>query len=149
MTVTTASFRTLFTEFASAARYPDPTISAYLALAPKFVNVDRWAELADFGVSLWIAHMLVLSAPNQAAAARGKTPGQRVGVINSKSIDGASVSYDTTVATLKDAGHWNMSTYGLQFKQYSQMMGAGPLQIGAGGEPVGPGYFQGVNLPPG
>jgi hypothetical protein len=40
-----------------------------------------------------------------------------------------SVSYDTAAVTLTDAGHWNATTYGIQFWQLQQMAGAGGILV--------------------
>ena len=74
----------------------------------------------------------------------GRSPGGRVGVLSSKGADGISASYDVGTSTEKDAGHWNLTTYGTRFIRLSRMFGAGPLQVGpslgdsAGGAWPGP-----------
>lgn len=131
MAVTPTSFRALFSEFASKIDYPDEALLPWITIGVNFVNADRWGTLTDFGVSLWAAHSFVLSRDAARAAAVGKTPGKAAGILNSKSLDGASMSYDTTTASEVDAGSWNLTTYGQQFFKYSRMMGAGPVQISA------------------
>lgn len=149
MTVTLVSFRAQFPEFASTADYPDTSLTPWLAVAVKFVNAARWGTLSDFGVSLWLAHNLVVNRANVRAAAAGKAPGGSSGVVSSKSVDSASISFDTVVAAEKDAGWWNLSNYGKQFYRYSQMMGAGPLEVDAppAGASMGVSAWQGVMLP--
>lgn len=131
MTVTTASFRTTFPAFASAAVYPDPMVTFWLDVATKQVNAERWAELTDLGIQLYAAHMLMLEARQTAAASKGQS-GAQVGLLTSKSADGVSGSYDVATTTEKDAGHWNSTTYGTRYYRYAKMMGAGPVQVGGG-----------------
>ena len=63
------------------------------------------------------------------AASAGGIPGSSSGVQSSKSVDGVSVSYDTTVATVEGAGNLNLTTYGTRFAELRDMFGAGGLQL--------------------
>jgi hypothetical protein len=51
------------------------------------------------------------------------------GPVASKSIDKVSVSYDTAAAAMKDAGDFNLTTYGVRYLRIAKMMGAGGLQL--------------------
>jgi hypothetical protein len=129
MTVTPASLRALYPEFTDPP-YADATINAWLVFAVQFVDPGRWGNLADLGVTLWTCHNIALLPLNTKDTAFGKTPGQRVGVLTSKSIDGVSVSYDVSKTLEDNAGFFNLTTYGMQFIRFARMMGAGPVQIG-------------------
>lgn len=133
MAVTPSSFRQQFTAFASSSVYPDGMINAWLAIGVQFVNADRWGELTDFGVSLWLAHNLVIQKRMNDQAAAGMTPGSNPGIVVSKTVDGASISYDVSAVTEQGAGHWNSTSFGTQFYRYMRMFGAGGIQIGAPG----------------
>lgn len=130
MAVTPASLRALFPEFTDTSKYPDAMINAWLVYAVQFVDPGRWGALADLGVTLWTCHTVALLGQNVQDAAFGKAPGQRLGVLTSKSIDGVSVSYDVSKSLEDNAGYFNLTTYGTQFIRYARMMGAGPVQIG-------------------
>lgn len=129
MAVTPVSFRESFPEFASLTLYPPQMVQFWLDVAVQFVNEARWATLTDLGVSLFAAHQITLQAKAQKSAAFGQTPGQNTGILTSKSIDGVSASYDVSTATLQDAGHWNLSTYGVRYLQMARMMGMGPISV--------------------
>ena len=124
-----ATFRQHFPEFADAARYPDAQVQFWAGIGERMLNADRWAELLDHGLELFTAHHLVLAQQNQQAAATGAAPGASTGAIAGKTIDKVGVTYDTASAALEGAGHWNLTTYGTQYLQLSQMMGAGGLQL--------------------
>ena len=51
------------------------------------------------------------------------------GIVSSKSVDGASVSFDTSTGAEQGAGFWNQTAYGREYWQLIQMMGAGGVQI--------------------
>lgn len=126
----TAGFRLDFPAFLDAAMYPDTQVRFYLSLACRFINAQRWpADLIDYSTGLFVAHHLVIAG--QAGANGSAQPGA-VGVASSKSVDRVAVSYDTQIATDPKAGHWNLSVYGLQYRELVKMIGAGPVQLPSG-----------------
>lgn len=138
MTVTPTTLRALFPEFSNTTTYPDATINAWIPIATQFVGPDRWGDLTDFGITLWICHYITLGAKAAKTAATGGTPGTAVGVVNNKSVDKVSIGYDVTVATEAGAGFWNQTTYGTRYWHYVQMFGAGPVQCNTPGfDPTG------------
>lgn len=90
----------------------------------------------DVGAELFVAHNCALRKYAQNTAAAGGVPGLQKGVISSESADGGSVSYDTSAGIVEGEAHWNLTFYGVQFIYMVRMVGAGPMQIGAG-----PGLF--------
>lgn len=133
MTVTASSFRGDFPEFTSTTVYPDTQINFWLGLSAKLLNADRWGDVLDYGSELFVAHNLVLGMLDQRASASGAIPGAVAsGIVSAKSVDKVSVSYDTATAAELDAGHWNLTTYGTRYIRLARLMGAGPLQVGAG-----------------
>lgn len=121
-----ATFREHFPEFSAT---PDGRVSFWLGIAPKLLNAERWDELLDHGIELFVAHHLAIDNANQRAAQNGGGVGQNSGPVASKTVDKVSVSYDTGAATLEGAGHWNLTTYGTQFYALFRMMGAGGIQL--------------------
>lgn len=142
MTVTIASFRAAFPAFASDTDYPDAMVTLWLTTATAQVNEGRWADLTDLGIMLYTAHELAVERRAAAGASSG-APGSSVGILSSKSADGVSASYDVSTATEKDAGHWNLTTYGTRYYRYLKMMGAGPLQVNGAPSGDGPGAWPG------
>lgn len=143
MTVTSASFRATFPEFANPTRYPNAMLDFWLAFATRMVNADRWAEMTDMGVSLVLAHNVSLAAQADRQATYGKVPGGTQGVLTSKSVDGVSAGYDVSMASEEGAGNWNLTTYGARFYRLSQMMGMGPVQLGYDEAGIRPGAWAG------
>ena len=135
MTVTNASFRADFPEFASTVTYPDGTVNFWMNIAAKMTNLDRWADMADMGQELFIAHHITLQARAQKEAANGAIPGAGSGPVSSKSVDRVSVAYDTAIAAEADGGNYNLTTYGSRYLHFARLFGAGPIYVGIGSLP--------------
>jgi hypothetical protein len=132
MTVTAASFRTAFPAFANTATYPDAQIDFWIALALLMHNAERWGNLLDYGVMYFVAHNLTLEFNANRAATLGQNPGPVLGAVTSGSVDGSSYSRDPGQAMDPNNGHWNLSVYGLRWKEMQRLVGAGPVQVGVG-----------------
>lgn len=137
--LTPAQLRTDFPEFASTVVYPTSQVTFWITLAYKLLNAQRWGNVLDQGVELFVAHNLAIEARAQADAAKGGIPGQQVGPVSSKSVDKVSMGYDTGSGIEPGAGHWNLTIYGTRFVRLMRMFGAGPVQVGIGAVPVGSG----------
>ena len=131
--VTPVEFITNFPEFGNNAVYPLAQIQFWLNAAYQQVRAQVWQDQTDLGAQLFTAHYLVLAAQAAKAALTGGVPGQNTGAVNNRSVDKVSVGYDTANASVKDAGNWNLTTYGTRFKYFVNMFGAGGIQIGACG----------------
>lgn len=123
-----ATFREDLPEFADVATFPGSLISFWADIAEKMV-ADRWGTLREKAVELYVAHNVVLSAGSRKTAAAGGMPGGSGGIASSKTVGSVSVSYDTTSAMLKDAGHWNQTSYGRQYVALGRLIGAGCVQL--------------------
>jgi hypothetical protein len=131
VSITTTSFRQQFPGYANTATFPDPMVQVWIDLSAQFVSLDRWGtELVDYGRSLWAAHHLTIQGADAATTALGGAAGGGGGVLSSKSGGGLSASYDVGSVMEQGAGFWNQTVHGREFYRLSQMMGAGPLQIG-------------------
>lgn len=126
-----SQFRADFGEFKDSARYSDGVVQRWLTVAQQMFDPTRWGDTLILGIELYVAHQLVLSANAAEDAARGSSPGQSSGVLSSESVDKVSASYDVSAGTYKDAGWYNLTTYGVQLWSLIQMFGAGPVHIGA------------------
>lgn len=131
MTMTAAQLRKDYSEFQNPTLYPDPIINEWIAFATLMItpSAQRWGSIFDNGVELFTAHYLVLGRRDAAAAAVGGMPGEVKGPANSKSVDKVSVGYDTQAVIELEAGHWNLTTYGLRFIRMSRMIGTGGIQV--------------------
>ena len=119
-----AVFRIHFPEFANETVYPDSAIGFWSDFAEKILDSTRWGQFRAMGLELYTAHMLSINAGNQSG-----NPGQRVGVIASKSVGDISVSMDISAVTVQNGGHWNISNYGTRFKQIANLVGMGAVQL--------------------
>ena len=121
-----ADFRARFPHFADAVKWPDASIDFYVTLAAKSLPPERWLDLLPEGTALFVAHNLALDA-----MAAGKIPGRlsNAGIVASKSVGPAAISYDNHLFMLQNAGHWGMTIFGIRFLQLARMVGAGGYQL--------------------
>ena len=124
-----ATFRADFPEFSSSVTYPDAQVNLWLGHAARLLPSDRWEDSLDLGTELFTAHYLALGRRDQMTANVGGVPGTVTGPQASKSVDKVSSSANTGAVILDNAGHWNMTTYGIRFLQLARMIGAGGVQI--------------------
>ena len=118
-------FRINFPEFADKTKYPDSMIDFQASFAAEFLNADRWGDRLIFGAYLYVAHNLVLQAQNVANSISGGIPGTGIGLASSQSVGPISESVDTQSTTIRDAGYWNLTSYGVQFYQIARIVGMG------------------------
>jgi hypothetical protein len=126
-----AQFRTDFPEFADVVAYPDSSVDFWIRLATKLLRPSRWADVLDEGIELFVAHNLALQRAASSGGSSG-VPGMNSGVVASKTVDKLSITYDSSVGIVPNAGHWNLTTYGTRFLWLMNMAGMGPTQLGAG-----------------
>lgn len=129
MTFDVAAFRKAFPEFNDTELYPTPMVDFWVDFISQQVVECVWKRSWNMGVSLYLAHELTLARQNSKAAAVGGTPGQQGGVATSKTVGSVSVQYDAQSMSEKDAGYWNLTTYGKQFIRLVRIFGAGCVQL--------------------
>lgn len=133
--ITESSFREDMPMFADANDFPSSQFNFYLKLGQKLLPVSRWGDpndpesLIDYGLTLFVAHYLTLYKRGMDAANIGGDAGKVIGNETSKSVDSVSKSMDVSGVLITDAGHWNMTTFGIQFYQLVLMVGAGGIQL--------------------
>lgn len=124
-----STFRQNMPMFADVDLYPSAQFNFYLKLGVKLLPESRWDDLLDDGIAFYVAHYLALYARDMAVVDVGGIGGKVVGNETSKSIDSVSKSMDVSSVLNADAGHWNQTTYGIQFYQLMMMVGAGGIQL--------------------
>lgn len=136
-----ASFRTSFPLFVNSAVYTDAQVQMYITFAQNMLRPERWGNLLQMGIFLFVAHMLALDRIS--SGGKSGIPGTVVGLLSSGSVDKVSYSRDVSSVLEENAGHWNTTTYGLRFIRIARMMGAGPIQVGPFGSSFGgtAGYY--------
>ena len=122
-----ATFRAVFPEFVDAAKYPDVQVKYYLDFAVQSLRPEAWRNLLERGTGLFVAHYLAMSAVSRA----GTVPGRgQLGIVASKSVGPASISYDNSaISAQADAGHWALTSYGLMYWELMRMVGTGGWQL--------------------
>ena len=125
--VDVATFRAVFPEFGDAAKYPDAQVQYYLDFAVQSLRPEAWRNLRERGTGLFVAHYLAMSAISRA----GTVPGRgQLGIVASKSVGPASISYDNSaISAQADAGHWALTSYGLMYWELMRMVGTGGWQL--------------------
>ncbi len=93
------------------------------------IDVCIWKQSWNVGVSLYLAHELTLMGQNGKTAKVGGTPGLQGGVATSKTVGSVTVQYDAQTMSEKDAGYWNLTSYGKQFIRLVRVFGAGCRQL--------------------
>lgn len=127
--VTTATaFRLMYPAFADSIEYTDVQIGFWIQLASNLLDPIRWGDLLILGASLLTAHNLTLSKRDQLAVVNGGAPGGS-GIPSGKTVGRVAVVLDTQDTSVKDAGPFNLTTYGTQFIYYAKLVGAGGVQV--------------------
>jgi hypothetical protein len=132
MTFDVGLFRSQFPEFQDTVTYPDQMIDVWAGLASAQVNSCRWGTQYTLGVSLYVAHELVMARRNVKASAAGGAPGTFGGVAINKTVGSVTAQYDPISTSEKDAGYWNLTNYGKQFIRLARIFGAWCVQLGGG-----------------
>lgn len=127
--MTVSQFRELYPAF-STELYPDLAVETRLALGEAFLAETVWKPQAVrlHAVGLYTAHFLAAYG-SSASGGSGKSEGSGMGVVSSKSVDGASISYDTGSTVEQGAGFWNSTPYGRELWQLMRVFGAGAIQL--------------------
>lgn len=120
------TFLATFPEFGNPVEFPQARVNFWIGVATNMINQWRWGTMYTFGLTLLIAHYLVLDSQNQTAFKDNVIPGEVTGITTDTSVDAVSVSYDVGNITLSGAGMFNRTSYGIQFWQLAKWKGSGP-----------------------
>lgn len=131
MSVTIPGFREAFPVFSDPVKFPTPEVQFWFELGGILLDVNRWGDLFDYGLQLFMAHNLATEYAATTGAAGG-TLGGVVGAVTSASVDKVSYSRDPQAAMDPANGHWNLTIWGLKYIRLVKMVGAGPIQVGVG-----------------
>lgn len=142
--MTPAQFRTDFPEFSDTTLYPDASLNFWINLAGVLILACVWGDVQPYATELFVAHNLSLERAAQSGGAAGGPPGLNFGVTSGKTVDKLSITYDSQAGIVKDAGHWNLTTYGTRFIMLANLAGMQPYQAGAGAANFGPGVVLSV-----
>lgn len=121
------AFREAFPEL-NGDVFPDAAVLLRLKIAEKFFSKTLWSDetVRDHCIGLHAAHFLLLHGSRSAG---GEGGAGAAGVVASKSVDGAAVSFDTGSVTDQGAGSWNATPYGRELWMLLRIFGAGAVQL--------------------
>lgn len=129
MTVLTLEeFRQCYPVF-TVKDFPDAAVNHRLRLGEKFFAGNRWRDmdLRKHAIGLYTAHYLECwGSTNSGGSTRDSA---KLGVVTSKSVDGASVSYDSSSSANNSAGFWNLTIYGRELWSIMGIVGSGAVQL--------------------
>ena len=129
-----AGLRAAFPEFASADTYPDLLAVYWLGMGNLQLSAARFGSSLSLAIRLYAAHNLVLAAQAAKQVAAGAAVGSG-GILSSKSIDGVSASYDTSLTAFQNAGVYNATSYGQRLYGMLRAAGTGPRYVPQVGHP--------------
>ena len=122
-------FRIDFPEFADITKYPTSMLNFWAGMGDTLLNISRWGDRRPYGMSLFVAHNIVLAAKNSAAGAVGADPGSEGGMVSGESAGPISHNFDTSSVALEDAGEYNATSYGRMFLKLSRIVGTGGIHV--------------------
>jgi hypothetical protein len=123
------AFRKAFPEFSDESAYPTAQVQFWVTVAEAQLPQNIWCNLWTQGVNLYVAHEITLARQNAQAAEVGGTPGKQGGTPASKTVGSMTVAYDSATISEKDAGYWNLTSYGKQLYRLIKIFGARPIQL--------------------
>lgn len=146
--LTPAQFRTDFRSFADKDKYTDQTVQLYLNLAFASLSPTAWGQFYVQGMELFAAHHLVIDARDQQVEVTGGTAGNATGRVSSKGVGGASVGWDSGSTAERDAGWWNLTTFGTRYFRLVRLVGMGGAQLGGNPGAIAEGVQSNSGGPP-
>lgn len=129
-TLTVATFRAKFPEFANATTYPDLTIQGWWDMGVQYINPND----SDFNSGTRLQTCLELMTAHMGKSFSAFASGQATGVVNSASEGSVSVSFTPPPATTAWQ-HWlNTTPYGLNLRALLRGIAAGGFMTGGSSE---------------
>jgi hypothetical protein len=125
-------FLTMYPQFKDVS---EVVRKAWLKMAMNCLQYDRWNDLWEMGMGLYIAHFLTLylqsSTPEGASTQQIINAGLSRGVATSKSVADMSVGYDFGLIASESAGWgtFSQTVYGQQFVQLAKLAAMGGMTI--------------------
>lgn len=116
--MTAAEFKAIFPAFVSTN---DDTVSAAIALAAPWFNVDRWGGFYSEGLANWVAHNLTVNAPGYAAANAG------AGDATDKQVGSVRISRGETLLKAQMGDPFMRTAYGQRYRYLAGLVGIGAV----------------------
>lgn len=125
-------FLTMYPQFKDVS---EVVRKAWLKMAMNCLQYDRWNDLWEMGMGLYIAHFLTLylqsSTPDGASTQQIINAGLSRGIATSKSVADMSVGSDFGSVASESAGWgtFSQTVYGQQFVQLAKLAAMGGMTI--------------------
>lgn len=131
ITLDIAAFRALFLQFANAASYPDPLITAQWGMATAYVSPDTYgdmpAQARTYALQLMAAHLLALGT----IIANGGTYTGTPGIVTQSKVGDIAVSLAQPPYGTSQWRYWlGLTPYGLQLLALLDAQAAGGFYVG-------------------
>jgi hypothetical protein len=126
MALTKDTFRARFPAFGTrnpkaTELYPDESIDMWVGIGAQRVSADRFGDMYDHALGLFVAHNLTIEAT--AVDAGGGFVAS--GIVQSERVGDVGTTYSNEKVSIDGAGDWNLTTYGRQYIQLCQLYAAG------------------------
>lgn len=112
---------------------PQVVLQSFINLASASINIDRWFDLWNFAMSLYVAHFATLylqaQTPANATAKQVVSAGINKGILVSKAVGNVSASYQPIVSGFEQWGSFNLTSFGQQLITFGQTIGMGGMYV--------------------
>jgi hypothetical protein len=128
MAITIAAFKIRFPGFVSI---DDTRIQVFLDDAQLLINKEYWGDIYELGVYYLTAHYLALAleAESISLGTGGSKSSKLGGPVNSRSVDGSSVSYAVNAADGDMSKYLSQTGYGAHFLYLMRTLGVAAYVI--------------------
>ena len=128
-------FRKAFPAFFDEVIFNNDRLDFWANLAELRLSKDRFGDVYDYAVMLFVAHNLALQQNYGGQGLLvGSSAGSSVspkpsGSVSQKKVGDVSISYDASHVMSSKAGSWNETIYGIQLQELMRLYSAGGYQL--------------------
>ena len=117
-----------------ADNVPLAALQMYINLASSCLSQERWCDMWQVGMSLFVAHFATLylqstSLADSPTAAQVANAGVSKGILVSKSVGDVSSSYQSIVSDINGWAAWKLTSFGQQLITMARLVGMGGSYI--------------------
>lgn len=107
--ISVGDFLAGFPEFSAV---PEATVNYWITQAYNQLNATLLGTQIDYAAALYTAHNLVPAKKALDALKTGAAIGDAISPVQTKTVGGVTVTFDTASAAIEGAGQWNSTRYG-------------------------------------
>lgn len=112
---------------------PEVVLQMYINLASACLAQERWCDMWEVGMSLFIAHFATLYLQSTVAAgstaAQVAAAGTAKGFLASKAVGDVSGSYQSIVQDINGWAAWKLTSFGQQLLTMARLVGMGGMVV--------------------